>query len=390
MPTDQDDLAERLTTTLEAVAATTVVAPRELDPVASPRSGPADTRSVPRLAVAAAIVVVLALGAAVAGTSSTRENRLDTATVDGSLTLGGEPNPPGRSGLDAYLIPPRELAGRPLDGIYSNWDVSLEEPSPPPRWERRQVEIGDWTVHWDQQQPGRSIHYRYTSHEDAAIGPPGAWFGLVAPARLDLDATRNRSNGSPAMLNGPDGLMVADLGTVCPPENGHLEFTSGGAAGVGCQRRAFLIGPDYFIEIALPPDDNLDDTVAGLRIGDLDELRASFGDIDGTEDILATAPPPPSMPDPPPPPDTPFCNAWAHVLDVSNTEAHPSSDELIDAMKAAADVAPDDLAQQLRDLAAMWEPLNPADRPSQESTDLMMSIINNPSTIECTTGRPGG
>jgi hypothetical protein len=59
-------------------------------------------------------------------------------------------------------------------------------------------------------------------------------------------------------------------------------------------------------------------------------------------------------------------------------------------MKAAADIAPDALAQQVRDLAAMWEALNPEDIPSRKSTDLAMTIINNPSTIACAPGRPGG
>ena len=208
MPIEQSELEVRLTDALHSVAATTVATPRAPTAVAPAPKSRNGHRSVAGVAAAA---VVLAAVALVAGTRLGTQDRVDTGADGTSPTIGADTAPAARSGIDAYVVPPRELAGRPLTEIASGWDVAYEEPATPPDWRRLEVQIGEWSVSWDQQEPARSIQYRYSTHEDAAVGPPGAWIGLVAPTRIDLYDIRHSSGVAPATLEGPDGLVVADL-----------------------------------------------------------------------------------------------------------------------------------------------------------------------------------
>jgi hypothetical protein len=202
---------------------------------------------------------------------------------------------------------------------------------------------------------------------------------MSAPARLELDDVTDGSGQPPARIEGFDGLEFVDLGVVCPDVE-PLESMQGWPSST-CQRRAIGVGLGFVVELVLPVESDLHDVAADIRVGTLDDLRDAIGDVDGVDQLGA---PPIEVPteDPAPPPDTPFCNAWSDVLELARAGSSPYDPALIDAMGLAADVAPAELAVQIRDLAALWSTAPAEATPSQESATRMLNVINAASA-EC-------
>jgi hypothetical protein len=199
------------------------------------------------------------------------------------------------------------------------------------------------------------------------------WISVEAPVQVDLE--RDLDGGDPPLVEGSEGLTFVDLGVLCPESEGAWVPSVSGSPGYQCQRRALGTGPGLLIELALPPDVDLEQVIAELRMGSLDDLRTALGPLDGLDQVTST---PPTMPATTlaPPPDTPFCNAWVDVLAISRTLSSAGelwSEELGVAQEAAAAVAPTpELARDIR----LLDDLISTGESSDTSAAVMQRVVN--------------
>jgi len=369
MAIDDVEVRERLVATLHAVADQTAVD----DPPVNTHTEvvSADTSRRPRrwpaVLVAAGACIAL-LGVTVVfgdgGDQSLDTTSPTSAVADSVATVWG---------LDAHVIPPEAIDTVPLASIHSSWRYASDGDTGDERWSHRETTVGQWRILLEEPAVKRAVTYRYSTDEQIR-GLPEVWIGTIAPARLDLDDVADASGVRPAHINAPDGLALVDLGVVCPAGENPVQSMQGWPS-TSCARRAIGTGNDFVIELVLPVEIDLDALISQLRVGTLDELRNALEPVEGL-DQLGDPPTHRPSPDPVPPPDTPFCNAWLEVLSLARAGAPPADPEMIERMDAAAQVAPAELAAQIRDLATLWSTTSPEATPGQDSASLMMDVTN--------------
>lgn len=177
----------------------------------------------------------------------------------------------------------------------------------------------------------------------------------VTNASIDLDLLSRRINGTaggPRSASG--GLRHVDAGTVCAPSGRQQLSGQWLVTMTPCRHLVFGTIGDQAIVIDAAVGVELAPFLDALHIGTWQQLEPVLRALPGYDRIRAEAQEP--WPTIPPSttttmPDTPFCRAWAKVLDRSRAGADSKDAELLADIEAAAQVAPPQVAADLRQFA---------------------------------------
>lgn len=317
------------------------------------------------LGISAAVVALVVVGV-VAWLRPTTEN-------GGIETVTNPPSPPGSSsvavqGEDAWLVVPPDAAGNPLAEVQimrqSGYDGDPVTGAPPttdgspvrPQTQHGVLLDGVFDVPTSSADRTRAVSYGYGGPLHSGPGhDPEVRVTSATNASIDLDLLSRRINGptgEPRSASG--GLRYVDAGTVCA-SSGRQQLTGRWLVTMTpCRHLVFGTIGDQAVVIDAADGVDLSPLLGAVRTGTWDQLDPTLRTLPNYSDVRAQAQAP--WPTIPPSttttmPDTPFCHAWAKVLDRSRTGADSNDSELLADIEAAARVAPPQVAADLRQFA---------------------------------------
>jgi hypothetical protein len=278
---------------------------------------------------------------------------------------------PAPSGVDAWLVPPREAAGVPLAHVQGGAGASSGASV-------GHTTVGPVRVDVESAAATRQTIYRY--------GPAGD------PATLDLardPAVRITAESATKILAAsivmpptlsvnqlPNGWQTLEIGEVCAAGGAKQIVSPLVVTFTPCRHIALAWIGDFTVAVDATPGTDLTGVLTSLQLGSLDELVQHLQGTAGLDDLRIQGTAPITAPSPPPTapvPDTPLCRAWSDVLARAQQGGPENDPALLDAMRHTADLAPPELAADLRQLAQQWNTTGP---PPPESGQLMATVMN--------------
>jgi hypothetical protein len=174
----------------------------------------------------------------------------------------------------------------------------------------------------------------------------------------------------------PNGWQALDVGEVCAAAGAKQIVSTLLVTFTPCRHIALAWMGDFTVAVDADPGTDLTGVLASLQLGSLDEVVRDLQGTRGLEDLRRRGSTPITALAPPttaPFPNTPLCRAWSDVLAQAQQGGPLSDPALLDAMRRTADLAPPELAADLRQLAEQWD--TPG-APPPESTQLMATVMN--------------
>ncbi len=288
---------------------------------------------------------------------------LRPASESGIETVTNPPAPPvsgnvAAQGEDAWLLVPPDVTGTALADVQimrqmGGYDgdpvtgapVTTDGSPVRPQSQHGTLMAGVFDVPTTHADRLREVSYGYGASVRSGPGQdPVVRVTTVTNASIDLELLARRTS---SVAGGPrstsNGLRYVDVGTVCAPSGRQQLSGQWLVTMTPCRHLVFGTIGDQAVIIDAADTGTWQQLEPIARVlPDYDRIKAEV------QSPWPTIPPSTTTTMP----DTPFCRAWAKVLDRSRTGAESKDAELLADIEAAAQVAPAQVAADLRQYAA--------------------------------------